>query len=163
MLATDVASYLPGDLLVKVDIATMANSLEGRSPLLDHHVMEFAASLPSAWKIHGGTTKYLLKKAARGWLPDEVLDRPKRGFGVPIASWLRTELRDMSWDLLTDATAIRRGYFAPVEVRRLLTEHAQGRDHSPRLWALLQLELWHRTWLDREPTARPPLDEARLP
>ena len=156
MLATDVASYLPGDLLVKVDIATMANSLEGRSPLLDHHVMEFAASLPPSWKVRRGTTKYLLKEAGRGWLPDDILDRPKMGFGVPIGAWFRSELRDMAWDLLTDATASGRGYFDPAEVRRLLTEHASGHDHSPRLWALLQLELWHRTWLDRKPTTEPP-------
>jgi asparagine synthase (glutamine-hydrolysing) len=156
MLATDVASYLPGDLLVKVDIASMANSLEGRSPLLDHHVMEFAASLPSTWKVRDTTTKYLLKEAGRGWLPDDILDRPKMGFAIPIGSWLRTDLRDMAWDLLTDSTASQRGYFDTAEVRRLLTEHGGGRDHTAQLWALLQLELWHRTWLDRKPTTRPP-------
>ena len=151
MLDVDVRSYLPGDLLVKVDIATMRHSLEGRSPLLDHVLMEHAAALPSAWKVQGRRTKVLLKDVARGWLPDQVIDRPKMGFGVPIAGWLRGELRDASRDLLTDATARSRGWFDPAAVVALLDEHDAGVDHSPRLWALLMLEQWHRTWLDSAP------------
>ncbi|MDT7538080.1 MAG: hypothetical protein QOI82_1665 [Actinomycetota bacterium] len=148
MLDVDVQSYLPGDLLVKVDIATMKHSLEGRSPLLDHVLMEFAASLPPEWKVHGRQTKVLLKDVARGWIPDVVIDRPKMGFGVPIASWLRTDLREPAYDLLTDATAQSRGWFDVAAVRRLLDEHQAGVDHAPRLWALLVLEQWQRTWID---------------
>jgi asparagine synthase (glutamine-hydrolysing) len=148
MLDVDVRSYLPGDLLVKVDIATMRHSLEGRSPLLDHVLMEFAASLPSSWKVHGRRTKVLLKDAARGWIPDEVIDRPKMGFGVPIASWLRADLRDAARDLLTDGTARQRGWFDQAAVQQLLAEHDAGIDRSPRIWALIVLEQWHRRWID---------------
>jgi asparagine synthase (glutamine-hydrolysing) len=148
MLDADVRSYLPNDLLVKVDIATMAHSLEGRSPLLDHHLMEFAASLPPRWKVHGRETKYLLKLAARGWLPDEVLDRPKMGFGVPVARWLREELRTPIRDLLTDGTAKGRGWFETDKIETLLTAHEAGIDNSLQLWPLLQLENWARRWLD---------------
>jgi len=153
MLDVDVRSYLPGDLLMKVDIATMRHSLEARAPLLDQRVMEFGASLPSSWKVHGRSTKVLLKEAARGWLPDAVLDRPKMGFGVPVARWLREDLREPARDLLTDRTAVERGLFDPANVRRLLDEHDAGVDHGPRIWALLMLEQWHRRWLDVPSTA----------
>lgn len=148
VLDVDVQTYLPGDLLTKMDIATMANSLEARSPLLDHKVMEFAASLPSEMKVRGTTGKVLLRKAARGWIPDEVIDRPKMGFGVPISTWLRRELRETAHDALTDVTARERGYFEPSGVKRLLAEHESGIDHSNRIWALLMFELWHREFAD---------------
>ena len=147
-LAADVATYLPGDLLVKMDIATMAHSLEARSPLLDHKVMEFAAALPASMKVRGRTGKWILKQAGRGWLPDAVLDRPKMGFGVPVAAWLRFELRDLAYDALTDHTARHRPYFDPGAVERLLDEHEAGADHSAKLWALLCFELWHRRFID---------------
>ncbi|MDN3358955.1 asparagine synthase (glutamine-hydrolyzing) [Actinomadura sp. DC4] len=149
----DVNTYLPGDLLVKMDIATMANSLEARSPFLDHHLMEWAAGLPTDLKIRSGTTKYLLKKAVAGWLPPELINRQKMGFGIPLATWLRTELRELSWDVLTDKTARSRGFFRPEAVSRLLVEHGEGREHGSRIWALIQFELWHRMFLDG---ARPP-------
>jgi asparagine synthase (glutamine-hydrolysing) len=148
IMDVDVNTYLPGDLLVKSDITTMANSIEGRSPFLDHHLMEWAAGLPDGLKIRSGTTKYLLKRAVADWLPPELVNRPKMGFGVPLAAWLRTELRDLSWDLLTDHTARSRGLFRPEAVTRLLREHDEGADHSPRLWALIQFELWHRVFVD---------------
>ena len=148
LLDCDVRSYLPGDLLVKMDIATMANSLEARSPFLDHHLMEFAASLPSSLKLRGGTKKYLLKKLGRGFIPDEVLDRPKMGFAVPVGKWLSTELREMSRDLLLDGTATGRGFFQASYVERLLDQHDAGINHGARLWALLLFELWHRTFID---------------
>lgn len=155
VLDADVQTYLPGDLLVKMDIATMAHSLEARSPLLDHKVMEFAASLPSNMKVRRMTGKYLLRKAARGWVPDEILDRRKMGFGVPIAAWLRGELRELAHDALTDATARGRGYFKPEAVKRLLSEHDAGIDHSNRIWALLWFELWHRMFVDDKAIAPP--------
>ncbi len=156
----DVNTYLPGDLLVKMDIATMANSLEARSPFLDHHLMAWAAGLPTSLKIRAGTTKYLLKKAVAGWLPPELVNRPKMGFGIPLATWLRTELRELSWDVLTDKTARSRGFFRPEAVSRLLVEHGEGRDHGSRIWALIQFELWHRMFLDDTRPAAPHHDVA---
>ncbi|MFC6086318.1 asparagine synthase (glutamine-hydrolyzing) [Sphaerisporangium aureirubrum] len=149
LIDVDIATYLPGDLLVKVDIATMGNSLEARSPFLDHHLLEWAAGLPLELKIRSGTTKYLLKHALVPWLPAEVIDRRKSGFGVPMARWLRTGLRELSHDVLTDHTARSRGLFRPAAVTRLLRAHDAGHDHGDRIWALLQLELWHRAFMDR--------------
>jgi asparagine synthase (glutamine-hydrolysing) len=149
---SDVQLYLPGDLLVKMDIASMANSLEVRSPFLDHQIMEFAASLPQHLKLRGWTQKVLLRRAMRGLLPDAVLRRPKMGFGVPIDHWFRHELREMAYDVLLDARARERGYFRPEVVRRYLDEHAEGRQHHhSRLWSLLMLEQWHRVFVDTRP------------
>jgi asparagine synthase (glutamine-hydrolysing) len=148
LLALDVRSYLPYDLLVKMDIATMACSLEARSPFLDHKVMEFAARLPSDYKIRHGTLKYLLKKAAASLLPPEVLYRRKMGFGVPIGAWLRGELRPLLEDVLLCASARTRAYFDPAALRQLVQAHAAGKqDYSHQLWALLWLELWHREFM----------------
>ncbi|MEY2476252.1 MAG: hypothetical protein QOG87_1567 [Actinomycetota bacterium] len=154
-MGTDVPTYLADDLLVKMDIATMANSLEARSPLLDHEVMELAASFPLEMKLKGRTGKHLLRRLAREWVPAEVVDGPKRGFAVPIGAWLRGELRELAWDTLTDATAAGRGYVRVEQVRRLLTEHEAGADHTHRLWALLQLELWQRMFLDQRAATAP--------
>lgn len=148
LMDVDVQTYLPGDLLTKVDITTMACSLEARSPFLDHHVMEWAAGLPGRLKVRSRTTKFLLKQAMMPWLPGDLVTRRKQGFGIPLASWLRTELRDLSWDVLTDSTARSRGLFRPEAVSGLLSEHGQGIDHSSRIWALIQFELWHRNFID---------------
>jgi len=149
LLATDVRSYLPEDLLVKIDIATMANSLEARSPLLDHKVMEFAARLPARLKLRGTTSKYLLKRVARKLLPRQNLSRRKMGFGVPVGDWLRGELRPLLEDLLLSPRTLARGYFQPNILRRYVHEHAERcQDHTHRLWALLWLELWHREFVD---------------
>jgi asparagine synthase (glutamine-hydrolysing) len=149
LLATDVRSYLPYDLLVKMDIATMARSLEARSPFLDHKVMEFAARLPCRYKLRGTTLKYLLKKVARKLLPAQNLDRRKMGFGIPVGNWMRGELRPLLDDVLLSSKALARGYFRPEAVQHLVSENAQGpHDHSHQLWALLWLELWHREFLD---------------
>jgi asparagine synthase (glutamine-hydrolysing) len=149
MLAADVGTYLPADLLVKMDIATMAYSVEARSPFLDHHVMEFAASLPADLKLRGNTGKYLLKTAMRGIVPDEILDRPKMGFGVPLVRWFREDLRTLPSDVLLDKRATDRGYIRRDEVERLIAQHRAGEaDHSLRLWVLLQLEMWHREVVD---------------
>jgi asparagine synthase (glutamine-hydrolysing) len=149
LLATDVRSYLPYDLLVKMDIATMAASLEARSPFLDHKVMEFAARLPGRYKLHGTTLKYLLKKVARKLLPAENLDRRKMGFGIPVGDWMRGELRALLDDVLLSPRALARGYFRPEAVQQLVKENGKGpHDRSPQLWTLLWLELWHREFLD---------------
>ena len=148
-MAADVALYLPDDLLVKVDIASMANSLEARSPFLDHPLVEFAAAIPADLKVRGRATKLLLKRALQDLLPEATLRRPKRGFGVPIDHWLRHELRELVHDALLAPRALARGLFHPAVVRRLLDEHARGKAnwHS-LLWNLLMLELWHRTHVD---------------
>jgi asparagine synthase (glutamine-hydrolysing) len=145
MLDTDVNTYLPADLLVKMDIATMAYSVEGRSPLLDHRLMEFAASLPADLKLHGVAGKVLLKSALRGYVPDEVLDRPKMGFGVPLARWFREELRDLPAEVLMGADSRVHAYVKPEAIAQMIQEHHhEVMDHSMRLWVLLQLEMWHR-------------------
>ena len=146
----DVQLYLPDDLLVKMDIASMAHSLEVRSPLLDHRVVEFAASLPSRLKLRGLVQKYLLKRTMREMVPAEILGRRKMGFGVPIDSWFRGELREVAYDTLLDGRTIGRGYFRADAVRRLLDEHVAGTSHHhSRLWNLLMLELWHRMFIDQ--------------
>ena len=149
-LDADVNMYLPYDLLVKVDIASMANSLEARSPFLDHKVMEFAARLPAHLKLRGGQGKFLLKKAFEPMLPREILYRKKMGFGVPINQWLRSDLKQPAYDILLDSRSIGRGYFKRQAVQQLLDDHVSMRaDHSYRLWALLWLELWHRMFIDK--------------
>ncbi len=148
LLAVDVRSYLPYDLLVKIDIATMACSLEARSPLLDHKVMEFAARLPCHHKLRGRTLKHLLKKVAVELLPAENLYRRKMGFGVPVGAWMRGELRPLLEDLLLAPGARILAYFEAPALRRLVQAHLRGtQDHSFRLWALLCLELWQREFV----------------
>ena len=150
----DVQLYLPDDLLVKMDIASMAQSLEVRSPFLDHEVVEFTAALPFRLKLAGMTQKALLKRVMRGVLPESVLRRSKMGFRVPIDQWLRSELRDMAHDLLLGPQARQRGYFRPEIVARYLDEHLTGRaHHQDRLWSLLMLEWWHRLFVDTRPAA----------
>jgi len=157
MLEVDTLSYLPDDLLAKVDIATMACSLEGRSPLLDHELVEFAASLPPELKLDGRQKKVALRRAMKGWLPDEILTAPKRGFQPPIADWFRGELRGYARELLLDRRSLDRGYFRPEALAALLDEHAAGvADHAQGIWTLLVLELWHREFIDHAPTAAPP-------
>jgi asparagine synthase (glutamine-hydrolysing) len=154
ILDVDVQTYLPDDLLVKMDIATMAHSLEVRSPFLDHVLMERVAQLPDRLKLRRGAPKALLKHAVRPWLPDAVVDRPKMGFGVPIANWFRGPLARLPGDVLLDSRATSRGMMRPGVVRRLIDDHQASRaDNSGKLWALLQLELWLRTYVDvSEPT-----------
>ena len=148
MVSSDFAAYLPGDLLVKVDIATMANSLELRSPMLDVNVVEWGVSLPRKYKIKGFETKHILKDVARSLVPAELIDRPKMGFGIPRAEWLRSGMKEMVVDTLTDTTATQRGWFSPSEVRKSIDSHMAGEDKDNLLWPMLMLELWARTWLD---------------
>ena len=149
MIRSDFAAYLPGDLLVKVDMATMANSLELRSPMLDVNVVEWGVSLPRKYKIKGLETKHILKDVARSLVPAELLDRPKMGFGIPRAQWLRTGMKEMVMDTLTDSTATQRGWFNQVEVKKVIDIHMAGEDKDNLLWPMLILELWARTWLDQ--------------
>jgi asparagine synthase (glutamine-hydrolysing) len=148
-LLADTMTYLPNDLLVKVDIATMAVSLEARSPFLDHHVIEFAASLPEHFKLRGLTKKYLLKRVLRQLLPSENLDRRKMGFGVPIGHWFRGSLESFVREALLSEKALNRGLFKPEAVQRLVEQHVSGaQNHEHRLWTLLMLELWFQRFID---------------
>ncbi|HEX8887754.1 MAG TPA: asparagine synthase (glutamine-hydrolyzing) [Pyrinomonadaceae bacterium] len=148
-LLTDMMTYLPNDLLVKVDIASMAVSLEARSPFLDHHVIEFAASLPEKLKLRGLTTKYLLKRVLKKLVPVENLNRPKMGFGVPIGYWFRGQMKKFLGETLLSEKACKRGFFKPDEVKLMFELHTRGeRDFSHQLWTLLMLELWFLRFID---------------
>jgi asparagine synthase (glutamine-hydrolysing) len=153
ILYVDAKAYLPNDILVKVDRMAMANSLEVRSPLLDHKVIEFSVSVPPGMKYRGTTSKYLLKRFAARRLPASVVYRPKMGFSIPLATWLRHDLQDVAKELLLSERAMARGYFVPDQIRGLWSAHNRGdRDHSRRLWALMMLELWHRQFVDQMPS-----------
>lgn len=148
-LLTDIMTYLPNDLLVKVDIATMAVSLEARSPFLDHHVIEFAASLPEKLKLRGLTTKYILKRVLKKLLPAENLTRRKMGFGVPVGHWFRDSLRPLLHETVLSESALKRGLFKPEPVKQMVELHTRGeRDFSQQLWTLLMLELWFQRFID---------------
>ena len=149
-LLADTMTYLPNDLLVKVDIASMAVSLEARSPFLDHHVIEFAASLPENLKLRGLTTKYILKKTLAKLLPSENLTRGKMGFGVPIGHWFRGQMQPFLRENLLSGRAGGRGLFRPEAVRQMVELHTRGeRDYTHQLWTLLMLELWFQRFIDR--------------
>jgi len=152
MMRLDFETYLPEDVLTKVDRMSMAHSIESRVPLLDNEVIDFAATLPSTFKIVNGRRKHILKEALRPLLPSGILDRKKQGFGVPIGVWFRGGLTDLFSDVLDSPRTRERGYFAPSFIARLVREHVAGkRDHTMRLWQLLVFELWHRQYLDANP------------
>lgn len=141
--------YLQDDILVKVDRAAMANGLEVRCPLLDQEFVEFACKLPTKYKLKGLTTKYLLKKAARGILPDRIIDRRKKGFGIPIARWLRNELKTFMLDSLEETKIKRQGLFNHAYIKKLIDDHLESKvDNRKALWSLLVFQIWHETYLD---------------
>jgi asparagine synthase (glutamine-hydrolysing) len=147
----DLHHYLPLDILTKVDRMTMAHSLEARPPLLDHKLVEFAATVPARFRLNGGTTKYLFKQAMRGVLPDSIIDRQKHGFAVPIARWFRGELAGFARDVLLSDTCRQRGILDTRFVEKLLQLNAQGRDLDLQLWTALSFEMWCRRFLDSSP------------
>jgi asparagine synthase (glutamine-hydrolysing) len=151
LMELDTETYLPDDILVKVDIASMAHALEVRAPILDREVMHFAAALPTRFKLRGGTTKLLLREVAKDLLPKTILKRGKRGFGLPIHRWMRGELAAMSRDTLLDPRARSRGLFQPSAVEALLAAHARGEPRGQQIWNLMMLELWFRAFIDRRP------------
>ncbi|HTI39453.1 MAG TPA: asparagine synthase (glutamine-hydrolyzing) [Vicinamibacterales bacterium] len=154
-LDVDVTTYLAGDLLVKVDIATMAHGLEGRSPLLDHEVMEFAARLPSDLKLRRNVKKYILRTAVASLLPAEILDRPKMGFGVPIDAWFRCELKEFVQDIVSSAKFRQRGIMRPAVVEQLFKDHVSGEaSWHYQLWNVVMLEMWFRAFIDTRPTSK---------
>jgi len=154
----DFRTYLPDDIMTKVDRMSMAVSLEAREPLLDHVLLERAAAVPSALKLKNGTTKYLLRRLLERRVPPSIVQRKKHGFEAPIGEWLRGPLAEMTDDLLRDGQMNARGLFRQREVDRIWTEHRSGRaDHRHRLWQLLMLELWFRRFVDprRAPATAP--------
>lgn len=152
LLYLDSKTYLPGDILTKVDRMSMAHSIEAREPLLDHKLIEFVQTIPASLKLRGSVGKHILKSAVRGLIPDEIIGRRKQGFGVPIRRWFNNELRELLQDTLTDARTQQRGYFNQSMVDAILREHLSGRrDNSSHLWSLLMLEMWHRAFIDRAP------------
>jgi len=158
MMRFDAETYLPEDVLTKVDRMSMAHSLESRVPLLDNEVLQVAASLPSAFKIKNGRRKHILKEVAATLLPRDILERKKQGFGVPLGVWFRGDLRELTHDLLLSPRARQRGYFVPSTISRIVGEHMAGtRDHGFRLWQLLMLEMWHRRFVDHSPAIASPV------
>jgi asparagine synthase (glutamine-hydrolysing) len=153
LLFVDTKTYLQ-ELLMKQDQMSMAASIESRVPFLDHPLMEFASQLPQRMKLRGPTTKYVLREAMRGFLPDEILSRPKMGFPVPIGAWFRTRFRPLLDEFVLGHRATARDLFDPVFLRDLVTRHERGYgDHAERLWSLVNLELWQRLFLDGESVA----------
>ena len=151
-VAIDFASYLPDDVLVKLDRMAMANSLEGRAPFLDHRVVEFGVRLPRDLRVRGHRGKYLLRKVAARWLPADVLDKPKQGFGIPLAKWFRGPLARLAADLLGSQSFRERGLIRPAAAQRYLKDHLDGQaDYGELLWLVLSLELWARRYLDAAP------------
>jgi asparagine synthase (glutamine-hydrolysing) len=146
----DQQHYLPDDILVKVDRATMAHSLEARCPILDHRVVELAATQSSVRHGDAAHTKRLFREVIEPWVPAHVLARPKRGFGVPLRRWFHEGLIGWARDILFDPRTCQRGWTRPSQVSALVGQHANGsRDHAKRIWALVCLELWARQHLDR--------------
>jgi asparagine synthase (glutamine-hydrolysing) len=164
MAAGDIASYLPDDVLVKVDRMTMAASIEARAPILDHCVAELAARMPSRVKLRDGRGKWVLREVARGLLPASILDRPKQGFAIPLSDWLRGPLREMVGDLLGDTRFRERGVFDAGHATRMLDAHLAGHaDHGEHLWSMLAFESWARALLDAPPDDDDPEPVASRP
>ena len=144
-LLIDMRLYLENDILVKLDRASMMASLEGRVPLLNNDFVAYATSLPLDMKLHGLRTKFLLKRALRGMLPNRILDRPKKGFGIPVAEWFRGPLKEQMQSVLSSDRLASDGFFEPAAVRRLVADHLSGRrDNRKQLWTLFAFELWHQ-------------------
>ena len=150
LLYIDSKTYLPGDIMTKVDRMSMAVSLEARAPLLDHKLIDFVTKIPAGLKLKGEQTKHIMKQAVTGLVPDEILNRPKQGFGVPVQEWINQQLKERMVATLSDERTRQRGYVNSKYLDVLLDEHWRGRrDHSSQLWSLLMLELWHRQFVDR--------------
>lgn len=162
VLYGDAMTYLPDELLPKMDAMTMAHSLEARSPLLDVDLAEFVARIPYGLKIQGFDTKVLLKKLALRYVPREVVYRPKKGFNMPLAHWLTTVLKEPVEDVLFSKAALSRGFFRPDQVRTLVNAHLEGkRDHAQQIWSLFNLELWFRMYIDRDLSPDLPIASTR--
>jgi asparagine synthase (glutamine-hydrolysing) len=144
----DIKQYLPNDILTKVDRMSMAHSIEAREPLLDHKLVEFAATIPPELNLKGTTTKYIFKRAMEGVLPSNILHRPKRGFAIPLGQWFRGKLNSFVRDLLLSKTSREGGIIDPAYVERLLALNDQGRNMDLQLWTIISFELWRRRFMD---------------
>jgi asparagine synthase (glutamine-hydrolysing) len=145
----DLKTYLPGDIMTKVDRMSMSVSLETRAPILDHLLVEFSATIPPDWKVNGTTTKYIWKKAAERLLPKEIIYREKQGFAIPISYWIKKEWSEIADELVLGDRALSRRNFNPEFLRNLVREHRVGRrDNSYLIWTLMILELWYREYID---------------
>jgi asparagine synthase (glutamine-hydrolysing) len=154
---------MPDHLLVTVDRMSMAHSLETRSPLIDHKVVEYAASIPGDLKLKGNHLKYLLRKVAARYLPSELITRKKQGFGFPLGIWMRTELRQFMQNLFAESRMIELGIFDAGYVRQLIDEHLSGRrDHNYRLWLLISLEVWYQMSFEGKSVAAMGVEIERL-
>jgi asparagine synthase (glutamine-hydrolysing) len=150
VLLMDMRGYLENDILVKLDRASMMASLEGRVPLLNNDFVAYATALPLDMKLRGLTSKFLFKRALRGLLPESILRRPKKGFGIPVAEWFRGPLREQMLSVLAPERMARKGLFDPAAVSGLVREHLEGRrDNRKQLWTLFAFELWHDGYLSR--------------
>jgi asparagine synthase (glutamine-hydrolysing) len=151
MLYTDLMTRIPDHLLPIVDRMSMAHGLEVRPPLLEHRMVELAGHLPANLKLRGTKLKYILRKVAARYLPRELVYRPKQGFGFPLARWMRTDLAPLLRRVMADSRFVMAGVFSRPYVDRLLEEHLAGRrDHNFRIWILLNLEIWHRLFLEQQ-------------
>lgn len=149
MLAVDYKTYMPDDILVKVDRAGMSISLEGREPLLDHRIIEFVAQLPEHLKMNGGNKKYLLKQIVHDYVPKEMMERPKMGFGVPVFAWLRSDLRHYAEEFMSDASFEKHGLFKMDGVKHIIQQFYKGdRNYNSLFWYLLMFQMWYKKWMD---------------
>ena len=147
---TDLQTYLPECLIIKMEIASMANALEARAPFASHKLFELTASLPASWKIRGFTSKYIMKKTFHDLIPREIMHRKKKGFGIPVGKWFRDDLKDYVRDILLSPKFVNRGYFDRKPLEEMVNEHISGTvDHGYRLWSLVMLEHWHRQFIDK--------------
>jgi len=150
----DLKQYLPNDILTKVDRMSMAHSIEAREPLLDHKLVEFAATIPAELRLRGRTGKYIFKKAMEGVLPDAILRRRKRGFAIPLSRWFRGDLNGFVRDILLSKSSRENGIFNPAYVERLLNLHQNGRNMDLQIWTMITFELWRRRFIDAAPRKR---------
>lgn len=148
MLAIDYKTYMVDDILTKVDRATMSVSLEGREPLLDYRLIEFVSQLPSNLKYKDGDKKWLLKQITHKYLPKEMMDRPKQGFGVPLTEWFRDELKEYFMIYLDEKRIEKEGLFDSKEIIRLRDSYLLGnKENVQKLWFLLMFEMWYEKWM----------------
>ena len=154
LLAADIKTYLH-ELLMKQDQMSMATSIESRVPFLDHKLVEFTARMPDTMKLRGGTTKFVLRESMKGVLPERILSRSKMGFPVPIGRWFRGPFKSVIDEYVLSDRALGRDIFEPDFVRRLVSLHQSGEDHSERLWALLNFEIWLRQFVDGDQSSAP--------
>jgi asparagine synthase (glutamine-hydrolysing) len=147
MMAVDYQTYMADDILQKVDRATMSVSLEGREPFLDQNVIEWAAQLPSEYKYYNGQKKYLLKQIVHKYIPKEMMDRPKMGFGIPMEDWLNNELKDLVQEYLSPENLKEHGFFKEREIKKMMTDFFNGRKEKHlKIWYLLMFQMWYKKW-----------------